>query len=55
MSTITRPLAILYEHPDWFRPLFTKLRERGAPHVQQSAQQMYRRIVVTMSPSVHSR
>lgn len=23
------PLAIVYEHPDWFRPLFTELEHRG--------------------------
>jgi hypothetical protein len=26
-----RPLAIYYEHPDWFRPLFTELERRGTP------------------------
>jgi glutathione synthase/RimK-type ligase-like ATP-grasp enzyme len=26
-----RPIAILYEHPDWFRPLFRELEERGIP------------------------
>jgi glutathione synthase/RimK-type ligase-like ATP-grasp enzyme len=28
------PLVILYEHPDWFRPLFHELERRGAPHVR---------------------
>lgn len=28
-----RPLAIYYEHPDWFRPLFAELERRGVPHV----------------------
>jgi hypothetical protein len=28
----TKPLAIYYEHPDWFRPLFTALDARGVPH-----------------------
>src|SRR3989454_3980142 len=27
-----RPLAIYYEHPDWFRPLFAELERRGTPH-----------------------
>jgi glutathione synthase/RimK-type ligase-like ATP-grasp enzyme len=27
-----RPLAIYYEHPDWFRPLFTELDRRGVPY-----------------------
>ncbi len=30
MITNTRPLAIYYEHPDWFRPLFAELDRRGA-------------------------
>src|SRR5690348_17803098 len=32
-----RPLAIYYEHPDWFRPLFTELEQRGTPHVRLDA------------------
>lgn len=27
------PVAILYEHPDWFRPLFAELDRRGTPRV----------------------
>jgi hypothetical protein len=27
-----RPIAVYYEHPDWFRPLFTELERRGVPH-----------------------
>ncbi len=26
------PLGILYEHPDWFRPLFAELDRRGVPY-----------------------
>lgn len=26
-----RPIAIYYEHPDWFRPLFQRLDESGVP------------------------
>jgi hypothetical protein len=26
---LRRPIAIYYEHPDWFRPLFQQLDERG--------------------------
>ena len=26
-----RPLAVYYEHPDWFRPLFAELERRGVP------------------------
>jgi hypothetical protein len=29
-----RPLAIYYEHPDWFRPLFSELDRRGTPYVR---------------------
>ena len=31
--TITddRPIAVFYEHPDWFRPLFAELERRGIP------------------------
>ena len=27
-----RPLGILYEHPDWFKPLFAELERRGIPY-----------------------
>ena len=27
-----RPIAIYYEHPDWFRPLFAELDRRGVPY-----------------------
>jgi len=26
---LQRPIAIYYEHPDWFRPLFQRLDESG--------------------------
>jgi len=29
-SGLDKPIAIYYEHPDWFRPLFQQLDERGA-------------------------
>jgi hypothetical protein len=29
-----RSLAIYYEHPDWFRPLFSELDRRGTPYVK---------------------
>jgi hypothetical protein len=28
---LDKPIAIYYEHPDWFRPLFQQLDERGVP------------------------
>jgi hypothetical protein len=32
-----KPLAIYYEHPDWFRPLFAELDRRGTPYVKLQA------------------
>jgi ribosomal protein S6-L-glutamate ligase RimK-like protein len=33
-ATQERPIAIYYEHPDWFRPLFAELDRRGTPYVK---------------------
>jgi hypothetical protein len=35
--TAQRPLAIYYEHPDWFRPLFAELDRRTVPYVRLDA------------------
>ena len=32
-----KPIAIYYEHPDWFRPLFTELDRRGLDYVTLDA------------------
>lgn len=32
-----RPIAVLHEHPDWFRPLFAELDARGLPYVRLDA------------------
>jgi glutathione synthase/RimK-type ligase-like ATP-grasp enzyme len=32
-----RPIAVLHEHPDWFRPLFTELERRGLPYERLNA------------------
>lgn len=32
-SSSDRPIAIYYEHPDWFRPLFQELDRREVPYV----------------------
>jgi len=32
-----KPIAIYYEHPDWFRPLFQQLDERGVPWLKIDA------------------
>ena len=31
------PIAILHEHPDWFRPLFNELERRGLPYIRLDA------------------
>ena len=31
-ATPDGPIAIYYEHPDWFRPLFAELDRRGVPY-----------------------
>lgn len=36
-ATHDRPIAIFYEHPDWFRPLFAELDRRGTPYVKLHA------------------
>jgi glutathione synthase/RimK-type ligase-like ATP-grasp enzyme len=30
-------LAVYYEHPDWFRPVFTALERRGVPYIKVDA------------------
>jgi len=32
-----QPIGIFYEHPDWFRPLFSMLEQRGLPFVRIDA------------------
>ncbi|MER3429296.1 MAG: hypothetical protein C4334_14630 [Pyrinomonas sp.] len=32
-----RPIAIFYEHPDWFRPLFAELDRRAIPYARVDA------------------
>jgi glutathione synthase/RimK-type ligase-like ATP-grasp enzyme len=36
-ATADRPIAIFYEHPDWFRPLFSELDRRGVPYERLDA------------------
>ena len=36
-ATTDRPLAVYYEHPDWFRPLFAELELRGVPYARLDA------------------
>lgn len=35
--TPERPIAIYFEHPDWFRPLFQELDRRGVPYARLDA------------------
>jgi len=39
MSQPKQPIAIYYEHPHWFKPLFAELERRGTPFVQINAAQ----------------
>ena len=32
-----KPIAVYYEHPDWFKPLFAELERRGVPFVRIAA------------------
>lgn len=32
-----RPIAVFFEHPDWFKPLFAELDRRGTPYVKLHA------------------
>lgn len=63
--TAERPLAIYFEHPDWFRPLFAELDRRGVPYVRLDAAQHrfdatdgrppYALVFNRMSPSAYLR
>ena len=57
-------IAIFYEHPDWFRPLFAELDRRGTPYVALDASRHfydpavpppYRLLFNRMSPSAYLR
>ena len=37
MSDARPPMAVYYEHPEWFRPLFAELDGRGTPYVRLDA------------------
>ena len=60
-----KPIAIYYEHPDWFRPLFEQLDERGVPWQKidarhhsydvASPEQEYSLLFNRMSPSAWQR
>lgn len=64
-STNHQKIAIYYEHPEWFKPLFAELDQRGVPYDQLLAhkhqfdpserESQYSLIVNRMSPSAFSR
>jgi len=39
MSKLKQPIAIYYEHPHWFVPLFKELDRRKVPYVRIDAAQ----------------
>lgn len=63
--TRDRPLAIYYEHPDWFRPLFAELDRRAIPYARLPADGhvydpadwglRYGMVFNRMSPSAYTR
>lgn len=62
--TADRPLAIYYEHPEWFKPLFVELDRRDIPYVELHAgshrydpgeEARYSLVVNRMSPSAYLR
>jgi hypothetical protein len=63
-ATPERPIAIFYEHPEWFRPLFAELDRRGTPYVKIHAgehafdpagEPEYSLVFNRMSPSAFNR
>jgi hypothetical protein len=62
---MSRTLAIYYEHPDWFRPLFAELDRRAVPYVTLDATHhsynpsedgnRYAAVLNRMSPSAYLR
>lgn len=63
--TLDRPLAVLYEHPHWFTPLFAEFDRRAVPYVRLLAQAQqfdpaetippYSLVFCRMSPSAYTR
>jgi hypothetical protein len=64
MQAPSAPTGILYEHPEWFRPLFTELDRRGVRYERVRAQALafdpasrppYGLVLNRMSPSAYLR
>ena len=45
-----RPIAIYYEHPDWFRPLFAELERKNIPYVPLHADEHFYDPAETTNP-----
>ncbi len=66
-NAVRKPIAIYYEHPEWFRPLFAELERRNTPHVLVDARRhrydvgaskgdaAYSLVFNRMSPSAYTR
>ena len=64
-AALEKPVAIYYEHPDWFRPLFQQMDERGVPWLKidaghhrydaASSEREYSLLFNRMSPSAWQR
>lgn len=63
---MSRPIAIYYEQPHWFKPLFAELERRGIPFekidatthayaIEEHPEQRYALVVNRMSPSAWNR
>ena len=65
MMHATKPIGVYFEHPDWFRPLFTELDRRGLPYERidaathafdpQEAEAPWSLVVNRASPSAYLR
>ncbi|HET9742415.1 MAG TPA: hypothetical protein VFQ00_06685 [Terriglobales bacterium] len=66
MAHLTRPIAIYYEHPHWFTPLFAELDRRGTPYekvdatrhrfdIEPNGNANYSLVFNRMSPSAYTR
>ncbi len=65
VGVTSQPLAIFYEHPEWFTPLFAELDRRGVPYDRLLAYEHrfdpaqrhcpYALVVNRMSPSAYTR
>lgn len=66
MSKTVRPIAVYYEHPRWFQPVFAELDRRGIPYIRLDAgrhhfdlspngDQEYGLVFNRMSPSAWTR